>query len=56
MSMSPYRLYSLLPQSWNEIAIEDGDGVMVETHRGQMEMNVAISGQLAQGIMLVLHG
>ncbi|HUT73124.1 MAG TPA: molybdopterin dinucleotide binding domain-containing protein [Desulfatiglandales bacterium] len=38
------------------VAIEDGDGVIVQTDRGQVKMKANVDKRVAEGVVLVLHG
>jgi anaerobic selenocysteine-containing dehydrogenase len=38
------------------VAIEDSDGVIVETDRGQVKMRANVDERVAEGVVLVPHG
>jgi len=54
--MYPEPLVQISPATANRFGIEDGDRVIVETNRGQVNMKAAVEERLADSVVLVPHG
>jgi len=54
--MYPEPLVQISPATANRFGIEDGDRVIVETNRGQVNMKAAVEERVADNVVLVPHG
>jgi len=54
--MCPEPFAEIGPETARRFGVEDGDRVVVETNRGQVEMRARVDDRLAEGVVLVPHG
>lgn len=53
---SPEPLAEIGVESAESFGLEDGDPVVVSTHRGQVKMKLHVNDRVAEGVVLVPHG